>query len=321
MVGLGLAGIFLASLFFPIVAADHPQRIFADSATPTIVFDNLGGNEWWVEVKVTTSDPAYHVDRVEATDDGVSWTLLTLRSWGAWAGSFHIENGHEVQFRAAQHGGMSDAWLKHSCWFAHPSGQPERCSSYDATFRDPSGNEWWQQVYVSAPGGVSKVDVSINGGTPRPLTLRSWGAWANSYYAPGGSTVEFIATSPSGAVDKSGCYYWPLASNADCNQSGSFDVSFRNVRGNQYWVEADAVVLQGALAKVEYQVRTNTAGVCPSFDPNTNSYTCAPRPASKTNWGSYAASASIPPDSVVKFIGTSTSGETDRSAEYRWPPQ
>lgn len=57
------------------------------------------GNEWWVETTVSASKPLARVQaRVEGAND--SWHDLTLRSWGAWAGSFHVPNGSLVRFRA-----------------------------------------------------------------------------------------------------------------------------------------------------------------------------------------------------------------------------
>jgi hypothetical protein len=76
-------------------------------------FDHKSGNEWWVEVLVGPIEPT----QVLARDDGGPWVPLALQSWGAWAGSFHIEPGHKVQFRAQVDG----AWLE-SCWFTHPGG-------------------------------------------------------------------------------------------------------------------------------------------------------------------------------------------------------
>ncbi|HWH07990.1 MAG TPA: hypothetical protein VNX21_02250, partial [Candidatus Thermoplasmatota archaeon] len=76
-------------------------------------FDHRTGNEWWVEVNVGPYQP----ERVLAMDEGGTWKELTLRSWGAWAGSFHVEPGNDVRFRALVDGG----WYE-SCWFTHPQG-------------------------------------------------------------------------------------------------------------------------------------------------------------------------------------------------------
>jgi hypothetical protein len=84
-------------------------------------FDHKGGNEWWVEVKIGPMDP----NSVVARDDGGPWTPLTMRSWGNWAGSFHIEPGHKVQFRAnfvETSQSVTTTTSYDSCWFTHPQG-------------------------------------------------------------------------------------------------------------------------------------------------------------------------------------------------------
>ena len=173
-------------------------------------FDHKTGNEWWVEVLVSPKPQA-----VQAMDTGGSWKTLTLRSWGAWAGSFHIEPGHDVRFRAQD---SSGAWHE-SCWFTHPAGAP-KCGTpppppppdgFDATFHKPSGNEWWVQVYVDANEPLAGVDARVDGGAWRALELKSWGAWARSIHAPEGSIVEFRARSADGDTDLSGKYRWPSA--------------------------------------------------------------------------------------------------------------
>jgi hypothetical protein len=78
-----------------------------------VLFDHRGGNEWWVEVAVTGAN----AQRVQAMDTGGAWTDLSLKSWGTWAASFHLEPGHQVKFRMLQ----TDGWYE-SCWFTHPAG-------------------------------------------------------------------------------------------------------------------------------------------------------------------------------------------------------
>jgi len=78
-----------------------------------LTFDHRGGNEWWVEATISGATPS----RVLSRDTDGAWAELTLRSWGAWAGSYHIEPGHDVQFRAEVPG----VWYE-SCWFSHPGG-------------------------------------------------------------------------------------------------------------------------------------------------------------------------------------------------------
>ena len=76
-------------------------------------FDHVKGNEWWLEVQVGPIQPT----EVLARDTDGAWVSLAWKDWGVWAGSFHIEPGHQVQARALVDG----AWLE-SCWFTHPQG-------------------------------------------------------------------------------------------------------------------------------------------------------------------------------------------------------
>ena len=95
-----------------------------------VTFKHGGGNEWWVEATVSP-----HPSSVEAMDTGGSWRPLTFRSWGVWAGSFHVEPGHAVRFRAL-HG---STWTE-SCWFSHPQGQAQDCGSAPPPPPPPSGD-------------------------------------------------------------------------------------------------------------------------------------------------------------------------------------
>ena len=178
----------------------------------SVTFTHGGGNEWWVEAKVSPAPSA-----VEAMDTNGAWTRLELKSWGEWAGSFRIESGHQVRFRA----NVGGAWHE-SCWFTHPAGAaqcdgttspppppPPPPSGLEASFTPRGGGEWWIQVKVTASERLVAVDTSVNGGSWRPLELKSWGDWAKSYHAPSGSTVAFRATGASGATATSGAYAWP----------------------------------------------------------------------------------------------------------------
>lgn len=238
-----LLACMLAVTSVPVANADHLQS----SPTPGIVFDHRGGNEWWVEVRVTVG-PEETISGVYARAESGTFQALTLRSWGNWAGSFHVPPGERVQFQAYRAGGMSDAWRVTSCYFTHPAGV-EQCddgstSGFTATFRSPSGNEWWEQVYVDANRPIDHVYLArytVDGPTYDLLTLRSWGAWAGSYYAPSGTVVQFVATSGPEQVE-SQCYRWPDATPTDCgfdpvvSQAG--DTNFDHKTGNEWWVEA-----------------------------------------------------------------------------------
>lgn len=68
-------------------------------------FSTPGGNEWWVEVYVGADEPLAGVD---ARVDGGSWIALEKKDWGAWAKSFHVEDGSLVEFRATSTDGDTD---------------------------------------------------------------------------------------------------------------------------------------------------------------------------------------------------------------------
>jgi hypothetical protein len=179
-----------------------------------ITFDHRGGNEWWVEAAVSGATPT----RVQAQDDGGPWTELAFKSWGAWAGSFRIEPGHDVRFRAE----VSGAWAE-SCWFTHPGGKTPTggatCSAGSAppptqpfaTFSGVKGNPYWVEARVAADRPLAGVDARVDDGAWRPLALRDWGAWAASFHVPDGSYVDFRATATDGATAVSGDYVWPSA--------------------------------------------------------------------------------------------------------------
>ena len=238
-----------ASFGAPLAMADHPQPI-ENSPSSTIAFDHKGGNEWWVEVKVNV----YHADAVYARAEDGSWKALTLRSWGNWAGSLHVPPGERVQFQAMQAGSRSDVYRETSCYFTHPQGV-EQCDEgatddFAATFRSPSGNEWWQQVYVHANRPVTSVHLRIYGVDDEivPLTLRSWGAWAGSYHVPEGTVVRFYAGDGASAV-ASDCYRWPDATVVQCPSRPSTPLSAYQTRfdhkgGNEWWVETTVGPIQ-----------------------------------------------------------------------------
>lgn len=233
-----VATVLVCAAAMPLASADHAP---AESPIP-IAFDHRGGNEWWVEVRVTTTD---EVSGVFARTESGTYKALTLRSWGNWAGSIHVPPGERVQFQAYRAGGMSDAWRVSSCYFTHPAGE-EQCGDapnrFAASFR-PSGNEWWEQVYVDANmpvGSVTLVRYTFEGEKWSPLTLRSWGAWAGSYHAPAGTIVKFVATAGEESVESS-CYRWPDRTVVACPYeeppSGRGAQTYDHKTGNEWWVE------------------------------------------------------------------------------------
>ena len=270
-----------------------------------LLFEHRGGNEWWVEVELGGRE-ADAVTKVEARDNGGAWTTLAKQPWGFWAGTMHVEPGNTVEYRAT----LASGTVRTSCAFTHPAGNCTQAAGFDATFSGVKGNEWWVEARVSGNQPLASVEASVNGGAWKPLTLRSWGAWAASFHVPAGSIVQLRATSTSGATDLSGCYQWTAATPVACGDSGGgggepsdFDATFRNVRGNEWWVETEVSVTGGTLAGVDARV-------------NGGAWTAL----TKQSWGSWAKSIHAPAGSTVEFRARSTDGETDVSGPYRWPP-
>ena len=175
-------------------------------------FQSRGGNEWWVQVKVSGAPVA----AVESRDTGGAWVALKLQSWGDWAGSYHVEPGHLVRFRAT----LTDGRVVESCDWTHP-GAVEQCGAtpppptsgtFAATFKNVRGNEWWVETDVSVSGGtLAGVDARVDGGAWVALTKQSYGSWAKSIHAASGSNVEFRARSTDGQSVVSSGYRWPPA--------------------------------------------------------------------------------------------------------------
>lgn len=220
------------------------------SAPAGASFDHRGGNEWWVEAIVTGAAPT----RVQAQDTGGPWTGLQLRSWGAWAGSFHIEPGHQVRFRAE----VGGSWQE-SCWFTHPQGLTPTggatCGAASSTttssttsasvttstttttstppgdgfasFSGVKGNPWWVEVRVASDRPLAAVHARVDDGPWRALSLRDWGAWAASFQIHDGAYVDFRATASDGATALSQDYVWPTVRPVTAwPQAGSF-VTYR----------------------------------------------------------------------------------------------
>lgn len=117
---------------------------------------------------------------------------------------------------------------------------------------------------------------------------------------PPGSVVTFRARGADGTIVISGGYLWPDATPVE--EDGEFQATFSNVRGNEWWVEAD-VGANEPLAGVDARVNGG-----------------AWRPLSQTAWGSWADSFFVPEGSTVELRARSVDGDVDVSAPYPWPP-
>jgi hypothetical protein len=196
---------------------------------------------------------------------------------------------------------------------------PPTTTNFDATFTGVRGNEWWEQVSVSATGGtLSKVDVRLNGGAWQPMTKQSYG-YTSSYRAVQGTIVQFRATSTTGATDLSDCYRWIPPSNADASKvtcggsttttttsttsttGAAFAATFSGVKGNDWWVQASVSGNQ-PIQNVDARVGCSEEW----------------RSLTKQSYG-WAASFYVPPGSKVDFRAISTSGNMDFSGGYIWP--
>ncbi|MCA1811841.1 MAG: hypothetical protein LC623_07525, partial [Halobacteriales archaeon] len=184
------------------VAANHTQALPDGRG---VAFQDGGGNEWWVQVRLGGS-AGPTASGVQAMDTNGPWVALAPQTWTSdhtwWAGSFHIEPGHQVRFRA-----NFGADAVESCWFTHP-GAAEQCGGtppppppgFTATFSGVKGNEWWVQASVGASEPLAGVDARAGCVAAwTPLAKQSWGGWAASFHIPSGSKVDLRARSASGA--------------------------------------------------------------------------------------------------------------------------
>jgi hypothetical protein len=260
-----------------------------------VTFDHRGGNEWWVEVKVTAADGVVH--GVYARTEHGTYQPLTLRSWGNWAASFHIPPGERVQFFAYhQHpSGKFDEWALNSCYFTHPAGV-EQCdpgSTADTTFafRSPSGNAGWAQVYVDASRPVKEAWVFVDdvwGGTVTAMKHESWGGWTSPVRAPQGTTVQFWA-SDGARGDQSACLRWTTAAPTSCpptygpSPMGPFMTRFDHWKGNEWWVEAKV----GPIQPTRVYAQDDGGPWVPM--------------AWHGDWGTWAASFHVEPGHKVRF--------------------
>lgn len=274
-----------------------------------VAFDHKTGNEWWVEVTVMGDQP---FDAVGARDDGGEWVGLTKNAWGVWAGSFHIEPGHRVQFEAVDtvHAGERTR----SCWFTHPEGVEECGTASDpapseATFDHTGGNEWWVQVDVS--GSPDRVQAMGAGGAWTDLQHKDWGDWAASFHVEPGHDVRFRAMTDD-AWRESCWFTHPGGKAPDGSETcstgsseppsgGDFDASFGTPGGNEWWVEV-YVDSNEPLAGVDAR---DDGGAWIALD--------------NKDWGAWAKSFHVQDGSLVEFRATSPDGETDISGQYRWP--
>ncbi|MBW3583846.1 MAG: hypothetical protein KY455_12190, partial [Euryarchaeota archaeon] len=260
----------------------------------------------WVEVYVEANDL---LAGVEARDDGGEWVTLTKRSWGAWAASFHVEDGSLVDFRATSTDGGTDIsgeyrWPEGTQVSEEPGdgGGGTAPSGFDASYSAVGGNEWWIQTKVDANEPLSGVDTRVDGGEWKAMDLKDWGSWAVSVHAPEGSLIQFRATSTDGDRDFStGGWVW---THATPYPSDGQVAAFHNVKGNSGWVQVN-VYSEAPLESVE--ARLDARGSWIALD--------------QQDWGDWARALDAPDGTHVQFRATTTGGQVALSETWRWTDQ
>lgn len=215
-----------------------PAPAPAPAPSGATTFTPKGGSEWWVQVKISGAPT-----KVEARDTDGAWTALSLKSWGDWAASFHVEAGHQVQYRATLPGGA----VATSCWFAHPastscaaapgtsgSGTPPAPSPSPS----PSGSLLWKDSFEKSPWtspwaiksiwGTQNFAVVKESGSKVPTFLRV------SYPAGSGSpALEDSAGAPKGGGEFKGTLGISPRDSLAMRYDVRFPVGFDFVRGGK----------------------------------------------------------------------------------------
>ncbi|MEA3191377.1 MAG: hypothetical protein QOD77_1959 [Thermoplasmata archaeon] len=210
---LAVALLLLGALFVPSSTSNHTQTM-PDGRT--VAFTQVSGNEWWVQVRLGGSAGAL-ASSVQSMDTGGDWVTLTSQSWTSdhtwWGGSYHLEPGHQVRFRASFPGGPSNF---ESCWFAFPQGTEQCAAPPPPPPPPPSGGATALVAVTSEPPGANcahggvRVDSGLDDGTPSGTAgngvLEPGEVTSTSYVCngPPGPTGSAGATGPTGAAGPAG---------------------------------------------------------------------------------------------------------------------
>jgi hypothetical protein len=144
--------------------------------TTDVAFGPKAGNEWWVEALVVGDGETLLT--VEGRAGSGAWHALTYREWGAWAGSFHVPAGSDVQLRAttpsgtdtsvlftwpdAKPVGSDGSWPEEGSYARYDSFHQEAPGINDDTFTDYVYHDgaWWFHRYGEHedPGGTSVIE-------------------------------------------------------------------------------------------------------------------------------------------------------------------
>jgi hypothetical protein len=215
---------------------------------------------------------------------------------------------------------------------------PPPGEAFQATFRIKAPNEWWQELYVDAPGhAIASAEIRINSGAWQPMAKSSWGAWTSSYNTKAGAKVEFFVRDTDGLVSQSQPFTWldgtlsrgstapttstssstgPTSSATSTTTSSTsgttsssgttsgpltFGATFQVPPGvNEWWVEVKVSSVQ-TVVKVE-------------ASRNDGAWVDLP----KTSWGTWAKSVHAPAGTKVVFRAWSADGAVAVSPAFSW---
>lgn len=310
-------------------AAHHPQLGGGDS----VAFDHVGGNEWWVEVRLVGSEDHKDVKSVSARDDNqATWVPLELKDWDVWAGSFHIEDDNRLRFRA-----VFDTGTKlFSCQFTHPDGLEECNEAADYEHVGGGHTDPWRGTYREyllfdhLGGDATNVKVKILGGhpdaydgpsptgiyaqaanhnEPTELERTGWRTWEGTFDTPMAGDIQFHGVQGSSGPPLfaySCAFTHPQGlERCDAGEEPYVEAEFTGVSGNEWWVQVD-VDASKPLRGVDARVDDDGAWM----------------PLERKDWGAWAASFHVPDGANVEFRAQSTDWFWDMSeAAWAWPDQ
>lgn len=259
----------------------------------------------WGENNGTTMivQPTGDQSMVQVRFDGGDFLNLTESNDPFWAWRYYSApstGSHVAEFRFLYPDGTSDCmqtgyiWPQDGTW-------PYWIGLDTIVFAEPKGNTGYVQINTYTGASVAAVEVSVNGGAWKSMEPKSWCDWGLGISAASGSQVRFRAFYPNLTSVTSQAYTWPPGGSTTPPPNSTFDATFTNVKGNEWWVQANVATTGGTLAKVDVSLNGG-----------------AWQPLKLQSWGGWAASYHIVAGTIVQLRATSTTGGTDLSACYRW---
>jgi hypothetical protein len=260
-----------------------------------------------------------HMQGADARINGGVWIPLSGGSGGTWSTTTSVPQDAFVQFRARGTFGSETSgcyrWPAATptecapATTATPAPAPAPAPAPSATFTPKGGNAWWAEVVVKAEGGKAVTQVQARDvNTPwTGLKLQSWGVWTGSLHVEKGNTIQYRAMVGGAWVES--CAYTHPGGVAQCSTSApapapapTFQATWKNMRGNAWWVETDVATSGGTLAGVDARV-------------DGGGWTAL----SKQSYGSWAKSIHAPAGSMVEFRARATDGQAAVSPAVAWP--